>query len=210
MKRNILMLMAGILAIAITGGDLKAQSGTVKLNLYYNYGLPTGSFKSDVISNGSPRGGGADILYNIDPVWAAGLSVAFQDYYQKYPRALYNTGKNEQISAVLSNSVQSTPILAKVVFNPLGRQRSAIQPYISAGAGFSMISDKQYLGQFESSDASVAFAGQIGAGVQVPFGSRSSSGLLLGANYNLVPYNKNDLSHLNSIDFRLGVYLPLR
>lgn len=210
MNRNIIMLMAGILAIAITGGNVKAQSGTVKANLYYNYGLPAGSFKSDVISNGSPRGGGADILYNIDPAWSVGLSVAFQDYYQKYPRAVYNTGKNEQISAVLSNSVQTTPILAKVVYNPLGRQRAIIQPYISAGAGFSMISDKQYLGQFESSDASVAFAGQIGAGIQIPFGKLSNSGLLLGANYNLVPYNKNDLSNLNTLDFRAGVYIPLR
>lgn len=209
MKRNIILLFAFTLAIAFAG-QAKAQTGGLKLNLFYNYGLPTGNFKSDIISNGSPRGGGGDILYNINKVWSVGLSAAFQDYYQKYPRAVYNTGKNEQISAVLTNSIQTMPVLAKAVFNPLGRKQAAVQPYISAGAGISMISDKQYLGQFESSDASTAFAGQIGAGIQVPFGKFSHSGLTLGANYNYVPYSRNELSNLNTIDFRLGVYLPLR
>lgn len=209
MKRNIMMLLAGMLVIAFTQ-QVKAQAGTMKLNLYYNYGIPTGTFKSDVISNGSPRGGGGDILYNINRVWSVGMSAAFQDYYQKYPRAVYNTGKNEQISAVLTNSIQTTPILAKVMFNPLGRKRGWIQPYLSAGAGVSLVSDKQYLGQFESSDASTVFTGQIGAGVQIPFGKFNNSGVMLGANYNYVPYNQNELSNLNTVDLRLGVYLPLR
>jgi hypothetical protein len=204
-----MILLAGILAIA-GAQQVKAQAGSMKVNLYYNYGLPTGTFKSDVISKGSPRGGGGDIMYSINRVWSVGMSAAFQDYYEKYPRAVYNTGKNEQISAVLTNSIQTTPILAKVAFNPLGRKRSPIQPYLSAGAGINLISDKQYLGEFESSDASASFVGQVGAGVQIPFGSLSNSGIMLGANYNYVPYSRNDLSNLNTIDFRLGVYLPLR
>jgi hypothetical protein len=209
MKRNIILVLAGMLAIASTQ-KAQAQRGEMKLNLYYNYGIPSGTFQSDVISKGSPRGGGGDILYNINRVWSVGMSAAFQDYYQKYPRAVYNTGKNEQISAVLSNSIQTTPILAKAVFNPLGRKRSSIQPYLSAGAGVSLVSDKQYLGQFESSDASTVFTGQVGAGVQIPFGKFSNAGLMVGANYNYVPYNRNELSNLNTVDLRLGIYLPLR
>lgn len=209
MKRIIAIAIVALVAVMYTN-RIQAQAGTVKMNLYYNYGLPTGGFKSDIISNGSPRGGGGDILYNFNRVWSLGLGVAFQDYYQKYPRAVYNTGKDEQTSAVLTNSIQTTPILAKAVFNPLGRQKAAVQPYVSAAAGFSLISDRQYLGQFESSDASAAFTGQVGAGVQLPFGKFSNSGLTLGANYNIVPYNRNELSNLNTLDFRLGVYFPIR
>jgi hypothetical protein len=45
--------------------QLNAQKGEVKMNLQYSYALPMGSFKSDVISNGSPRGVTGDILYNV-------------------------------------------------------------------------------------------------------------------------------------------------
>ncbi|MBV9963461.1 MAG: hypothetical protein JO072_14550, partial [Parafilimonas sp.] len=35
---------------------VNAQKGEVKMNIQYNYAMPLGSFKSDVISNNSPRG----------------------------------------------------------------------------------------------------------------------------------------------------------
>lgn len=199
-----------ILAMVFSVHSANAQRGEMRVNLYYNYAKPMGNFKDEAISNGSPRGGGGDLMYGVSRQWSVGLSAAFQDYYQKYPRGIYSLDKNQDISAVLTNSIQTTPIMAKASFSPLGNKRGPVQPYISAGAGVNLVNYRQYLGQFESSDASAGFIAQIGAGVQIPFGRLSSSGILVGANYNYAPYHKNGLTNLNTLDFRAGVYLPLR
>src|SRR5262245_6558668 len=106
--------------------QLNAQKGQAKFDLQYNYALPAGSFKSDIISNGSARGFAADILFNVSSKVAVGIGLGYQDFYQKYPRALYNTGDKEVTSAVLSNSVQVIPLLAKAEFYPLSGSKSVV------------------------------------------------------------------------------------
>ena len=48
-------ILALILCISSVS-QLQAQKGQLKMTLQYSYALPLGSFKTDVISNGSPRG----------------------------------------------------------------------------------------------------------------------------------------------------------
>jgi hypothetical protein len=187
-----------------------AQRGEVKMNLQYSYALPTGSFKNDVISNGSPRGVTADVLYNINNKFSLGLGLGFQDFYQKYPRALYNTGPNEATSAVLSNSVQVIPILAKAAFYPLGGKSAFVQPYISAGAGLGVSGFTQYLGEFGSSNNGGGLMLQGGAGIFIPFRKFSSTGIRLGADYNMVKYGKDGFDNFNNINFQVGMSFPLR
>jgi len=189
--------------------QVHAQRGQVKMNIQYSYALPVGSFKSDVISNGSPRGITGDLLYNINNKISVGLGLGFQDFYQKYPRDLYKTGDNETTSAVLSNSVQVIPFLAKAEFYPMGGKRSAVQPYLTAGAGLGITSFTQYLGEFGGSDNSGNLMLQGGAGIFVPFNSTGTSGFRLGANYNMVSYNKNGFSNFNNVNFQAGLFFPL-
>ena len=190
--------------------QVHAQKGEVKMNLQYNYALPIGSFKNDVISNGSARGVTGDILYNLSDKFSLGLGLGFQDFYQKYPRALYKTGDQETTSAVLSNSVQVMPVLAKAEFYPLGGKKSLIQPYINAGAGLGVVSFAQYLGEFGGTDNSASLMLQGGAGIIVPFGSVSKSGFRLGANYNMVSYKRNGFNNFNNIGFQAGLFFPLK
>ena len=187
-----------------------AQKGGMKINIEYSYALPTGRFKYDVISNGSPRGAMGDLLYNINNKFSVGLGLGYQDFYQKYPRALYNTGDKEVTSAVLSNSVQVIPVLAKAEFYPLGDKKGIIQPYISAGAGLGITTFTQYLGEFGSTDNSGGLMLQGGAGVAIPFSKFSHAGVRLGANYNMVSYNHNGFNNFNNINFQAGLFFPLK
>src|SRR6201995_214972 len=189
--------------------QLNAQRGEVKMNLQYSYALPVGSFKSDVISNGSPRGVTGDILYNLSNKLSLGLGLGFQDFYQKYPRTLYKTGDQETTSAVLSNSVQIMPVLAKAEFYPLGG-KTGIQPYINAGAGLGIASFTQYLGEFGGSDNSASLMLQGGAGIAVPFSNVSKAGFRLGADYNMVSYKRNGFSNFNNVGFHAGIFFPLK
>lgn len=200
------ILLAGVLPVS----SASAQVGGLKFDLFYNYSNPISSFKSQYISNSSPRGFGGDIMYNINRQWSAGLYFGYQDYYQKYPRTVYETQPGEHISAVVSNSVQTAPILAKGVFMPLGNRASIVQPYISAAAGLNLISDKQYLGEFGTSDNSTRFMAQGGAGVQINFGRLSDIGITLGAAYNYAPYHRFGVDNLSSVDFQAGIHFPIR
>lgn len=189
--------------------QLHAQKGEVKMNIQYSYALPLASFKSDIISNESPRGVTGDILYGINNKLSVGLGLGFQDFYQKYPRALYNTGDKEVTSAVLSNSVQVMPVVAKAEFYPLNNGKSKIQPYLSAGAGLGITSFTQYLGEFGSTDNSAGLMLQAGAGIFVPFNKVGSAGFRLGANYNMVSYNRNGFNNFNNLNLQAGIFFPL-
>jgi len=198
-----------LMIIGITSAHAQ-QKGILKFDLNYNYSLPLGSFKNDIISNGSPRGATGAFMYGISNKWSAGIQLGYQDFYQRYPRDIYKTGDNEVTSAVLTNSIQQLPLIAKAVFKPLGGTNKMLQPYISAGAGISMIDFKQYLGEFGSSSTSGSFTAQGGVGIMVPFSKGGASGFSVGADYNYVSYKKFDYSNMNNLSFHAGIHFPLR
>ncbi|MDE3185171.1 MAG: porin family protein [Bacteroidota bacterium] len=186
-----------------------AQKEPLKLELNYNYSIPTGNFKKDMVSNGSPRGFMGSLMYPFSDKWSAGLSYGFQDYYQKYPRALYHLTNTQSISAVLSNSVQTTPILIKAKYFP--GTTSFLNPYVSVAAGANIIDYKQYYGEFGNiSQSNFGFRAEGGLGVVIPFKKTGTSGLNIGATYDYAPYHKNNFKDLNSINVQAGVEIQLR
>ena len=197
------------IACLLFATNMYAQKGHLKLNLQYSYAQPLGNFKSDIVSKSSPRGVTGDILYNINDKISVGLGLGYQDFYQKYPRALYETGHNETTSAVLSNSIQIIPVLAKAEISPLG-DKFPVQPYISLGAGLGMVSFTQYLGEFGGTDNSGGLMLQGGAGIAIPFNSFHTSGLKLGADYNMVSYNRNGFKNFDNVSFKAGLFFPVR
>jgi outer membrane protein W len=199
----ILAVSAFILSLAAN-----AQKGTLQLNLSYNYSMPAGAFKSDLVNDNSPRGGRGSIMYSFSNRLSAGLESGYQDYYQKYSRELYALPGSQDVSAVLSNSIQTTPVLLKAQYFLL--PTAAVKPYVSVGAGANLVNFRQYLGEFGSSSASVAFLAHGGAGVMVPFSQRRTTGVTIGASYEYAPYNKNGYHNLNTINLHAGVVFPLR
>jgi long-subunit fatty acid transport protein len=206
MKKFKIILTA--LGIMFMSQSVSAQKNTFKLDLNYNYSLPVSGFKSDIVSNNSPRGFMGALMYSFNDKLSAGLGFGFQDYYQKYPRALYPLGKSKQVSAVLTNSIQTTPVMLKAKYFPLST--SFLQPYVSLGAGANVIDFNQYLGEFGSSETSVGFRGQGGLGLMIPFKKFSSSGINLGATYDYAPYNKNGYEDLSNVNFQAGVTINLK
>jgi hypothetical protein len=198
-----------LMIVASTSANAQ-QKGILKFDLNYSYSIPLGSFKNDIISDASPRGATGALMYGINNKWSAGLQFGYQDYYQKYPRAIYKTGDNEETSAVLTNSVQTVPLIAKATFKPLGGSNALIQPYITAGTGFSIVDFRQYLGEFGGSDNSTSFTAQAGAGIMVPFNKGGASGFSIGADYNYVAYKKLGYDNLNNLSLHAGVHFPLR
>ena len=206
--RHIKFLLLLVLAVAV--GQAQAQRGELKLNLHYSYSMPLGDFKTEVISDGSARGMTGDLLFGVSNKVSVGLGLGFQDYYQKYSRTTYKTGDNEVTSAVLSNSVQIIPALLKAEVYPMGGKRAPVQPYLSIGAGMGITSFTQYLGEFGNTDNTAGLMLQGGAGVAIPFSSSGRAGLRLGANYNMVNYNKNGFGNLNSVNVQAGLYFPVQ
>src|SRR5436190_23879439 len=107
-----LLKFPALFLLIVLAVQANAQKGELKLNLHYSYAMPLGDFKTQVISDGSARGVTGDLLFGVSDKFSLGLGLGYQDFYQKYPRALYKTGNSEVTSAVLSNSVQIMPVLA--------------------------------------------------------------------------------------------------
>jgi len=208
--KNLLKIIP-LLLLIISGSTVMAQDkGDVTMHLNYSFGLPMGSFKNDIVGKNSPRGGSGDIMFSLNKKWALGFASGYQDFYQKYPRGTYKLSDGSDISAVISNSVQTVPLLAKGLYKPLGDKYSPIQPYVSLGAGMSVVTFRQYLGEFGNTTNSVSFQAQAGAGIEIPFGRLSNSGLQIGAAYNYIPYTKNGYNNLNNLAIQAGVHFPIR
>lgn len=204
MKKFIYAICA--MFIVFAAADLKAQDG-LKLKIGYNTGMPVGSFK-DFMGKNSYRGFHGDITYAINDKFDIGLGIASQDYYEKFPRQLYET-KDGVVSAVLTNSIQTTPILVKANYNLT--TTGLISPYVGLGAGFNFIRYGQYLGEFGDATSAFKPAASADAGVNIFFNKEARrAGVNVGANFNYMPYNKNGLDGLNNWGLHAGVFFPLR
>jgi len=209
MKKYIIPIV--ILMCLASVNSVMAQRGVVKLNAGYNVGLPLGNFKSNYVSNTSPRGIMGDLSLGLNNKFAVGIGFGFQDFYQKYPRAVYDLAPNQQISAVLSNSIQMVPVLAKFTYTPFLGTTKLIQPYASVGAGISFVTYNQYLGEFSSDNTSGGkFSAMADAGIDLPF-SRYNSNVAakIGVSYNYTKFGMSDASNINMVGIHAGLIFQL-
>ena len=184
----------------------EAQQGETKLSINYNVALPMGDFKN-VVSSSSFRGFNASILHGVSDKLSVGLAAGFQDFYQKYPRELYHFSDGSDVSAVVSYTIQTIPVLAQVKysFNP----ESAIQPYAAIGVGGNLVAYNRLFGEFGDQRTKFGFAARPEAGLFIPFRNRIS-GFGIGASYNIMPFKEGDFKNLNNVGIHAGFSFPLR
>lgn len=197
-------LSALILVIACTIGQAQQK---LQMKLGYNFSTPLGSSFKSLVNNTSFRGAHGEITYPVNEQLNIGLAVSHNDFYQKYPRQVVVT-KNGDISAVISNSVQVTPLLAKVNYAFL--KEGILRPYAGLGAGFNFINYNHYLGEFPDSKSSLKPALQADAGLNILLSERKGTGLNIGANFNYLPFKYNEIKNLNNWGIHAGVFFPLR
>jgi hypothetical protein len=190
---SIITLLTGISSISF------AQPGKIDLTLNYSVNSPLGNFKSASVSEISFRGWNGSLMYNINDKLAVGLGTGFNDYYQKYPRQVYED-KNNAISAVLTNSVQTTPVLVEGRYT--FTSNSPFQPYIGLGVGGNLVYYRQYLGEFADSKSGFYFAAQPEVGANIRFSRNGTPAFTIGANYSYMPFNYGNVKDLNN----WGVY----
>lgn len=204
MKQTFFFLCFCLCVMAASAQDSRS---TVGIN--YQYALPMGAFKNDFIKNGSPRGVAIDMMYTLNPKWRVGGAVSYQDFYQKTPRALYTMEDGSTLSAVTSNSLQNTTLMAKGMFLPSPEKR--LKPYLSAGLGVNMAQVNQTLGMFDNiNDVNFGLAAQGGAGVMYGLGAAQRTHLTAGVMYNYLPFNKHDIGGLSNVAFGVGARFTLK
>jgi outer membrane protein W len=200
-------IIAVLVAGLFTAGMAQAQERRLSLNFNYSINTPTGDFK-DFVNKTSYKNWAATLLYGINDKLSVGLGTGFQDFYQKYPRDVYKLSGGGDVSAVVSNSVQSVPLLAQVQYS--FTPHATIQPYVGVGVGGNMILYRQYLGEFESSKNKFGFAARPEAGIYIPFRKDGPAGITLRADYNYMPVNYNDLKGLDNWGAGIGIKFPLQ
>jgi len=201
--------MKYIIAILLVAGAVTTAQAQhdMQFNINYNVNIPSGSFR-DFITNPAYKGFTAGLAYPITSQLRVGLSVGYNDYYQKYPRQIYSGGAGSDISAVVSNSVQQIPLLATVDYTLL--KKGFIRPYVGAGAGINFISWDQYLGEFDDPHSKVRFAARGEAGVLIPLSTSSPTALRIGGSYNYAPFNNYGVSKLDNWGIYAGISFRIR
>lgn len=183
-----------------------AQQGRSHFTIAYKAAKPVGSFK-DVVSNNSINGFEASIMYGLSDQLSLGGQVGFQDFYQKYSRKVYNSSGSD-ISAVISQSLQAIPLMAKVAysFSP----EATIRPYAALAAGGSLIQQRTFWGQFSQSQSGFGFTVQPEAGIHVPIGQAKRTQIMLAAAYQYAPFKKEGFENANHALLKAGVRIPMR
>ena len=206
MKRIKIALLT-MIAFSLGAIHAPAQRGEVRMIASVASATPLGNFK-DVVDKTSVRGADVNILYGLNEKFSLGLNIGFQDFYQKFPRGLYKLSDGSDISAVITNSVQTIPLLATARYNfmPEGR----VQPYATAGAGAAFVTNKQYLGEYPNENNKFSFAAKPGIGVYIPFRKQGQVGLNLGVNYHYIAYKEAGISNLSYLGFTAGIGFPMR
>lgn len=207
MKRSQLYILIAALLFGTAAGA--QQKGSAQLNLQYKVGLPTGTFKN-IVPDNSYRGLQASVLYGVSNNLAVGFGTGFQDFYQKYPRQVYNLEDGGNLSAVRSYSIQTIPLLAEAKWTAAS-PTAAVQPYVALGVGGNVILYHDYVGEFSLDDKTkFGFAARPEAGLYVPFHKGGESGFTIGASYNVMPFTSTDVSNLNHVGLHAGISVPLR
>ena len=201
--RNIIITLTIILLVH---GSLWSQQGALKFNANYSVAIPTGQFK-DLTDQPSGRGLYAGVLYGATDQLFIGLSVGFQDFYQKYSRTVLHDGGSD-LSAVISNSIQTIPILAKAKY--IFSQEGTLRPYGAVGAGVNLGRYEKYYGQFVDSYSKIRFAAQPEAGINIPVGSMKRAMIELAAAYSILPFQYNDADGFNHLSLKLGISVPMQ
>lgn len=192
--------------LLIPGIYTRAQHRVV-MNINYSVNIPTGSF-ADYIGNTSFRGWNANISYRLNEKLSIGGTTGFQDFYQKNERALYKDTEGSDISAVVTNSIQTIPLLATVRYALT--TGGSIQPYVAAGVGANFIMHSQFLGQFANDYNKLGFAARPEVGVFIPIRKEGESGINIAGSFNYMPYSQGELKNLNSWGISVGGKFPLR
>ena len=204
--KKIIVYTGICLALLMCVNKTQAQIGEMQMRIGYNTGMPVGSFKNFMDKN-SFRGYFGDVTYGITDRWRVGVGVQYNDYYQKFPRAVYQT-KDGTISAVVTNSIQTTPLVLKGSYELT--RTSLVRPYVGLGAGFNIISFNTYLGQYGQSKSAFKPAVTGEAGVNIPFNKITrASGISAGFHYDYLPFNYNGVKNLNNWGVHVGFFFPL-
>jgi hypothetical protein len=199
MKKGLKFLIALTLVIVLqtTGWG---QQGMWRLTPGYSVGIPIGNF-SNIVDEVSPRGWSVNILYGASDQLSIGLAAGFQDFYQKYSRTVLHE-EGSDFSAVISNSVQTIPVMVKAKF--LFAKEGVIRPFGAIAAGANFARYNKYYGQFVDSRSKVGFAAQPEAGIHIPVGAYKNAGIEISAAYNVMPFKYNDAENLNHVSIKAG------
>lgn len=198
-------IIIGFLSLMIASIGF-SQERALTMNLQYSYAKPVGNF-NDFMGKSSPRGWNASILYGIKENAGIGLFIGFQDFYEAHPRRVYTTTDNSTISAVMINSIQTIPVLAKFQYRFAG---NVVQPFVAIGAGANLITYRQYLGEFPSTQNKVSWAARPEAGIHIPVGRNGETAITIGAAYNYMPAKVGDVDNFNNVSLNAGIKFALR
>lgn len=182
---------------------VSAQQGLSKTSIQQSTNLPIGSF-GKFINKASWRGLTVSYNYFATDNLSAGLTAGYYDFYEKTGRRLYEIN-NTEVSAVKSHSVQLIPVMLKGGYN-WTKEGSAVQPYVSLGAGINFITYEEWFGTLVDQKNSLRFTAAPEIGTRITFNKNSMLGADISLRYNYTAFKYNNVTNLQTVSLNLGLF----
>ena len=180
----------------------------IQFSVNYNAASPLESSLRDYVNKTSFRGLQESLLLGINNHFRAGIQSSFNNFYQKKERQVYKSTDGSELSAVLSNTLQTVPIFVKGEYSFLNK--GFFKPYVGVGTGINFVSYNQFVGSFEYDKHYVktAFIGDIW--LLFPFPGKSYYGFRISTSYDLMPFNEEGIKNLNSWNVQTGFTVTIK
>jgi hypothetical protein len=201
--KNWILIIAGCLGIQAASAQVRPP---LSVNIDYSIAQPFGSL-NDYAGKTSFRGWRAGVQYMLNDQLAIGLRTGFQDFYERFPRAVYPT-KSGDISAVQSRTLQTIPILATVQYQ-FTKPDAAVIPYAGLGVGVANMNYEKYWGQFVDSRNTWQFQASPEIGINIPFGKASPLLFNASVQYNYSPYKYAEITNFSTLQGNIGLRLHI-
>lgn len=174
-------------------------NGSIK----YGVGLPLGTSRN-YIDKISPANALVTMEWQFPQQFSLGLQSGYQYSQQRMPRAVYDLGDGQSISAVQTRTLTITPVMATASYY-FTDPASAIRPYVQLAGGGAFVNYTNFYGTLTDTDKKFAGAIAPAIGVKV-FGKREGGlGGEVQAQYQSIAYKYNEISNGQNLMLSAGL-----
>jgi outer membrane protein W len=205
--KHIYLTLIALLSL-VYSHKAKAQEEITYGIISYQNALLVGDY-SNFINTYSYNGANFELNYFLTDRFSAGVSFAFQKYYQELPRQTYQLPSGDgAVTANLYRWLRQIPLKVNAHYY-LGAPERLFRPYVALGAGALSVVQETTISDYVIKDSKWSYIVTPEIGFEFKADEFATWGLISGVKYDFTGYHQNNAGNLQAVLFHAGVYFEI-